>query len=99
VSSKKQFSVRLLTAYRSLLTSSVMEIAIIVVVFGVASLFVLFLLARKVLRLAIRLALGSLLVLILIAGAAFWWWSNSGNSSGENTNRPATTPARRNSSR
>lgn len=75
-----------------------MEIAITVAVFGVAALFVLFLLARKVLRLAVRLALAFILILILIVGAFFWWWSGAGNSSEQNSNKPAS-PARRNSSR
>ncbi|HEY0322779.1 MAG TPA: hypothetical protein VGC66_17630 [Pyrinomonadaceae bacterium] len=73
-----------------------MDIAIIVAVFGVAALAVLFFLARRMLRLAVRLFLASLLVIILVAGGLFWWWSGSGGSSQQNVNRSAT-PARRTS--
>lgn len=68
-----------------------MEIAVIVVVFGIAALFVLFLLARRMLRLAIRLALGGALVVLLIIGGLVWWWFNSGGASEQNANRPANT--------
>ena len=75
-----------------------MNIAITIAVFGVAVLFVLFFLARRMLRLAVRLALALVLVLILIAGGLFWMWSHAGNSSAQNSNRTAT-PSRRNTSR
>ena len=39
-------------------------------VLGIAALFVLFVLARRVLRFAIRLALAGVLILILLAGGA-----------------------------
>jgi len=73
-----------------------MEIAITVVVFGIAALAVLFLLARKVIRLAVRLMLAAVLVIILVAGGLFWWWSGMDNSTQQNTNR-TSTPARRTS--
>jgi hypothetical protein len=60
---------------------------------SVAALFVLFFLARRMLRLAFRLMLAGLLVLILIAGGLFWW-SRSGDSPERDANRPAQ-PARR----
>jgi hypothetical protein len=73
-----------------------MEIAITVIVFGIAALAVLFFLARRLMRLAVRLVLASILVIILVAGGLFWWWSGAGGSSQQNLNRSATpTPARR----
>jgi hypothetical protein len=76
-----------------------MEIAITVAVFGIAALFVLFILARRLLRLAVRLMLAAILMLILVAGGLFWWWSGAGDSSQRNTNRnTATAPANRRSS-
>lgn len=76
-----------------------MTIATTIAVFSIAALFVLFFLGRRMLRLAIKLALAGLLVLILIAGGIFWWWSYSGNSSEQNPSRPAASPARRAPSR
>ena len=67
-----------------------MEIAIIVIVICIAVLFVLFLLARRMLRLAIRLSLAGLLILLLIGGGVAWWWFNPGASE-QNANRPANT--------
>lgn len=74
-----------------------MTIAITVGLLSVAALFILFFLARRMLRLAFRLTLVGLLVIILVVGALFWW-SRSGNSPERDANRPAT-PARRTSNR
>jgi hypothetical protein len=73
-----------------------MEISIIVAVFGVAALAVLFFLARRLMRLAVRLALFAILALILIAGGLFWWWSGAGDSLQQNGNRNSA-PSRRTS--
>mgnify|MGYP003286771547 CR=1 FL=1 len=70
-----------------------MEIAITVAVFGVAALFVLFILARKLMRLAVRLLLLGLLALILVAGSLFWW--SGSNPTEQNANR-TSAPQRRN---
>ena len=67
-----------------------MEIAIIAIVIGIAALFVLFVLARRMLRLAIRLSLAGLLILLLIGGGVAWWWFNP-NASEQNATRPANT--------
>ncbi|HKS27595.1 MAG TPA: hypothetical protein VJS44_07235 [Pyrinomonadaceae bacterium] len=74
-----------------------MEIAITVAVFGIAALFVMFILARRLLRLAVRLALASILVLILVAGGLFWWWSGADTFSERNRNRTAAPANRRTS--
>lgn len=73
-----------------------MEIAIIVAVFGLAALFVLFFLVKRMLRFAVRLVLASLLILILLAGGLFWWWYHSGDTTEQTATRPAS-PARRTS--
>jgi ABC-type microcin C transport system permease subunit YejB len=73
-----------------------MEIPIAVAVFGIAALAVLFFLARKVIRLAVRLMLAAVLVIILVAGGLFWWWPGIDSSANRNTNR-TSVPARRTS--
>ncbi|HEX8177601.1 MAG TPA: hypothetical protein VF543_21105 [Pyrinomonadaceae bacterium] len=76
-----------------------MEIAITVAVFGIAALFVLFFLARRLLKFAVRLMLAAILALILVAGGLFWWWSGASDSSERNVNRnSAPSPANRRSS-
>lgn len=75
-----------------------MTIATIVIVFGVAALAVLFFLARRMLRLAVRLALGLLLALILVAGGLYWWWTHSGSLVEQNSNRATVSPTRRSTS-
>ena len=73
-----------------------MEITVIAAVFGIAALFVLFLLAKRMLRFAVRLMLVGLLAIILLAGGLFWWWYHSGDTTEQNGTRPST-PARRTS--
>ncbi len=69
-----------------------MEFAIIVAVFGLLSIGVLFLLARRALRLMVRLALVGLLILFLLVGGLAWWWYGAGDSAlRQNGNRPAGT--------
>jgi hypothetical protein len=83
------------TTDNGLLTTdtSFMDFPIIVVVFGVLSIGVLFLLARRALKLVVRVAL--LGVLVLLAGGVAWWWYGAGSSSSpaskQNDNRPAST--------
>jgi hypothetical protein len=72
-----------------------MDIAITAAGFGLAALAILFFLARRLMRLAVRLVLAFILVIILVAGGLFWWWSGSDSSSQQNANR-SSTPARRN---
>ena len=69
-----------------------MEFPIIVAVFGILSIGVLFLLARRALRFVVRLALVGVLILFLLGGGLAWWWHGGGNSLlKQNDNRPANT--------
>jgi multisubunit Na+/H+ antiporter MnhC subunit len=69
-----------------------MDFPIIVAVLGLLSMGVLFLLARRVLRLVVRLALIGALVLFLLLGGLAWWWSGAGNpASRHNDNRAGNT--------
>ena len=71
-----------------------MEIGIIAIVVGVLALFVLFVVARRVLRLAFKLALVGALILALIAGGIFWWWQSSSSNATEPKARPTTNTRR-----
>ena len=74
-----------------------MDFPVIVAVFGLLSIGMLFLLARRALRLLVRLALVGALLLLLAAGG-LWWWQGAGNPvSKQGDNRPAN--ARRTTSR
>ena len=53
-----------------------MEFAIIVALFGILTLGVLFFIARRALRLMVRLALVCVLVLLLLAGGLVWWYGS-----------------------
>ena len=64
-----------------------MDIPVIVIVFCIAALFVLFVLARRMLRFGIRLALAGLLILILLAGSAAWWWLGPGTTANRNARK------------
>jgi hypothetical protein len=51
-----------------------METGIIISVAAVFALVIIFFIAKRVLRLAIRLALALLLVLVVLAAGAYVWW-------------------------
>jgi hypothetical protein len=69
-----------------------MDFPIIVAVFGLLSLGVLFFIARRALRLVVRLALvGALLLFLLIGGLAWWWYGAGSPASKQNDNRPSNT--------
>lgn len=53
---------------------------IIAVVVGVMGMALLLIVLRRVVRLAIRLALVGVILVALLAGAGVWWW-NSGSGS------------------
>ena len=75
-----------------------MELAIIVVAILGFGLF--FFVLKRLLRMALRLALFGAILVALLVGAAAWWWSSSqapldgsANRSGNtNTARPARAP-------
>ena len=62
-------------------------ISVIVIVLGVA---VFFFIARRVLRIALKLAIVGVLLLLLLAGAVFGWWQGW-FSFGSRTERPPLT--------
>ena len=53
-----------------------MEFPIFAAVFGVLIIGVLFFIARRALRLMVRLALVCVLVLLLLAGGLVWWYGS-----------------------
>lgn len=55
-----------------------METPIIAIVIGVVGLALLFIIMRRVLRMAIRLVLIGLVLFALLIGGVYWWWSSSG---------------------
>ena len=62
-------------------------ISVIAIVLGVA---VFFFIARRVLRIALKLAIVGVLLLLLLAGAVFGWWQGW-FSFGSPTERPPST--------
>jgi multisubunit Na+/H+ antiporter MnhC subunit len=69
----------------------------IVALFGLLSIGVLFLFARRALRLIVRLALAGALVLLLVIGAFVYWWHGPGESSNTRPVKPAANAPRKNS--
>jgi hypothetical protein len=65
-------------------------VGVVVVVFAV---WLILVMARRVLRLAVRLALAGVVVLALVLGAVAWWWYGMGSSFSPRENRPATRRA------
>ena len=75
-----------------------MELIVIAIV-AVLGFGLFFFVLKRVLRMAIRLALFGAVLVALVAGAAAWWWyaplsgdSPNRNRGGANTARPARTP-------
>jgi multisubunit Na+/H+ antiporter MnhC subunit len=67
-----------------------MEFPIIVAVFGLLSIGVLFLLARRALRFVVRLMLvGALVLFLLIGGFAWWWYGANSPASKQSDHRSA----------
>ena len=73
---------------------------IVVVIVAVLGFGLFFFVLKRLLRMAIRLALFGAILLALVAGAAAWWWyaplGDSSNTSNRNRNgapaRPSRTP-------
>jgi hypothetical protein len=69
-----------------------MELVIIIAI-ALVGFWLFFVVLKRVLRMALRLAVVGALLLALLAGAGAWWWYDPlGGSS--NTNRNAARPAR-----
>jgi hypothetical protein len=69
-----------------------MELLIIIVV-ALVGFWLFFVVLKRVLRMAIRLAVVGALLLALLVGALAWWWYDP-LGSGTSTNRNAARPAR-----
>lgn len=72
-----------------------MELALIIAV-AVVGFGLFFFLVKRVLRMAVRLALVGALLFALLAGAVAWWWYDPLGSGPANRNGrpPAARPAR-----
>ncbi len=70
-----------------------MTTAIIVAV-ALVGFWLFFFVLKRVLRMAIRLAVVGALLLALLAGAAAWWWYAPPSGSTQNRNRNAARPTR-----
>ena len=75
-----------------------MTLAIIAVVL-VVSAALIFTLARRALRLVVRLALVGALLFAVLAGALFYWYKTGGLTPSSNTQRPVTNRSTRNTNR
>jgi ABC-type proline/glycine betaine transport system permease subunit len=70
-----------------------MGIEIIAILVAVVGFGLFFFVVKRLLRMAVRLALVGAILFALLAGGVAWWWYSSGDSSSSNT-----TPQTRNSS-
>ncbi len=71
-----------------------MELVIIIAV-ALVGFWLFFVVLKRVLRVALRLAVVGALLLALLAGAVAWWWYDPlGGTTKTNTNRNAARPAR-----
>ena len=69
---------------------------IIAVVVGVVGIALLFIVMRRVLRMAIRLVIIGVVLFALLIGGVFWWW-NTGTGDKASPARDAGTQRRGNS--
>ncbi|HEX8097939.1 MAG TPA: hypothetical protein VF507_07880, partial [Pyrinomonadaceae bacterium] len=53
--------------------------------------------ARRALRMAVRLTLAGIVILALVVGAVVWWWYGTSTQGPPAQNRPAATQKRGNS--
>ncbi len=68
-----------------------MELAVIIVA-ALVGFWLFFVVLKRVLRMALRLAVVGALLLALLVGALAWWWYEP--SGGSNANRNRARPAR-----
>ena len=71
-----------------------------IVIFAVVAFGIFFFVVKRVLRMAIRLALVGAILFALLAGAVAWWWyapfggASDANRDGNSSARPARSPRR-----
>jgi hypothetical protein len=70
-----------------------MELAISIVA-ALIGFWLFFVVLKRVLRMALRLAVVGALLLALLAGALAWWWYEPFGGGSLNSNRKAARPAR-----
>lgn len=63
----------------------------IAIVIGLAALFLFIFIARRMLRMAIKMVFVGVIVIALLIAAAMGWWQGWFNFSSTNTERPAPT--------
>jgi hypothetical protein len=76
-----------------------MEFPVIIAVSAILIIGVLFLVARRALRLVVRLAIVGMLVLVLLAIGLAWWWYGSGNTPASKPYGGSPSGTRRSTSR
>ncbi|HEV2864214.1 MAG TPA: hypothetical protein VGX48_24665 [Pyrinomonadaceae bacterium] len=65
-----------------------------VVIVALVGFGIFFFVAKRLLRMAIRLAVVGAVLFALLAGAVAWWWYDPLGSGGSNQNRNSSRPAR-----
>ncbi len=66
----------------------------IITVFAIVAFGLFFFVVKRVLRMAIRLALVGAILFALLVGAVAWWWYGPGESTPAQNRNAATRPAR-----
>ncbi|HXD33453.1 MAG TPA: hypothetical protein VN643_20185 [Pyrinomonadaceae bacterium] len=68
-----------------------METSIIYIVGGLVALFLFIFIAKRVLRLAIKLVLVGVVLVALLAGAGYGWWNGWFDSQTKSPRKPGPT--------
>ncbi|OLE53384.1 MAG: hypothetical protein AUG51_13185 [Acidobacteria bacterium 13_1_20CM_3_53_8] len=68
---------------------------IVAVIIGIAAVSLFFVIARRILRWAVRLTLAGMLILVLLIGGVVAWWYSSDSSKPRETH-PTAAPRRGN---
>jgi asparagine N-glycosylation enzyme membrane subunit Stt3 len=76
-----------------------MDTNIVLIIVGGLALLVIVFIARKILRLAIKLTLVGIVIVALLAGAGVGWWRGWFSSSSQTKPQHRTAPAHPTSSR
>ncbi len=70
-------------------------LTVTVIVVALVGFALFYFVAKRLLRMAIRLAVVGAFLFALLAGAVAWWWYDPlGSSGGSNRNRNSSRPAR-----